>query len=256
MNFKELKKNGWNNVKKNIGGMVGVTTVYLLMYAVFTLGILGKGVGIIGAYLTPALAIVYILCLKMLKDFKGKGVPKYRYVDISLAQIWNSIKYTLWIALFSLPMVILIFIALIPLIFKILNSVYMGDPYYLLNDFSFSINLLIIVYIVGIVYCIILNLMFSLTPYIIMERKNHDTVRDLMTEAHKLIKGHMWNYFLFKLSFILWYILGIITLGIGFLWITPYIEMCKIEYYYKLKEIKGNKCKVVEDDFIVDVTKE
>lgn len=58
---------------------------------------------------------------------------------------------------------------------------------------------------------------------------------DAIDKSKKMMDGYKWKYFLLSLSFIGWGILGIITLGIGFLWITPYMRITQARFYEDLK---------------------
>lgn len=57
---------------------------------------------------------------------------------------------------------------------------------------------------------------------------------EAITNSRQLMNGHKWEYFLLNLTFIGWVILGCLSLGIGFLWISPYIQVTKAKYYRKL----------------------
>ena len=57
---------------------------------------------------------------------------------------------------------------------------------------------------------------------------------EAITKSRQLMNGHKWEYFLLNLTFIGWVILGCLSLGIGFLWISPYIQVTKAKYYRKL----------------------
>lgn len=59
-----------------------------------------------------------------------------------------------------------------------------------------------------------------------------------VTASRKMMKGHKMELFVLDLSFILWYILGALTLGIGYLWISPYINTTKAAFYKKLAEME------------------
>lgn len=56
-----------------------------------------------------------------------------------------------------------------------------------------------------------------------------------------MMEGHKMDYFLLILSFIGWYILGIVSFGIGFLWINPYITRALVIFYEDLKSEYENK---------------
>lgn len=59
---------------------------------------------------------------------------------------------------------------------------------------------------------------------------------DCITASRQLMKGHKTELFILDLSFIPWHLLGMLTLGIGYLWITPYINTTKAAFYKKLAE--------------------
>lgn len=57
---------------------------------------------------------------------------------------------------------------------------------------------------------------------------------DTITASRRLMDGHKGQLFLLDLSFIGWHLLAIATLGIGYLWLTPYIEATKAAFYDNL----------------------
>lgn len=57
---------------------------------------------------------------------------------------------------------------------------------------------------------------------------------EAITESKIRMKGYKWKYFLLNLSFIGWAFIAIFTLGIGFLWLTPYISTANATFYNEL----------------------
>jgi uncharacterized membrane protein len=57
---------------------------------------------------------------------------------------------------------------------------------------------------------------------------------EAITESKTRMKGYKWKYFLLNLSFIGWAFIAIFTLGIGFLWLTPYISTANATFYNEL----------------------
>ncbi|ALR99944.1 molybdenum ABC transporter substrate-binding protein [Enterococcus silesiacus] len=55
-----------------------------------------------------------------------------------------------------------------------------------------------------------------------------------ITRSRQLMKGYKGQLFLLDLSFIGWHILALLTLGIGYLWLTPYITATKAAFYENL----------------------
>ena len=58
-----------------------------------------------------------------------------------------------------------------------------------------------------------------------------------LKESRRLLKKYRLNYLMFKLSFIGWRLLSILTLGILNIWLIPYIKTSYALYYEKLKKI-------------------
>ena len=59
---------------------------------------------------------------------------------------------------------------------------------------------------------------------------------DCLTESESMMKGHKWELFKLDLSFLGWYILGALCLGVGALFVIPYHELARTNFYRQLKE--------------------
>jgi uncharacterized membrane protein len=55
------------------------------------------------------------------------------------------------------------------------------------------------------------------------------------------MNGYKMKFFLLRLSFLGWYIVGILTLGIGMLWVKPYVMTASAVFYDELKAAKSVK---------------
>lgn len=65
-------------------------------------------------------------------------------------------------------------------------------------------------------------------------------VRECLRRSQRMMDGYKWKLFCLDLSFIGWALLCILTLGIGFLWPTPYINTAHAQFYLELKERDNN----------------
>lgn len=67
---------------------------------------------------------------------------------------------------------------------------------------------------------------------------------EAINESRKLMKGRKWKLFCLDLSFIGWYIVGFLCLGVGTLWVSTYHTMAKTLFFEDLlKEgVKGKEC--------------
>ena len=68
---------------------------------------------------------------------------------------------------------------------------------------------------------------YCMAPYINMNNENL-TAEECINQSMKLTDGYKMKLFLLDLSFIGWYLLGFITLGIGLLWVVPYHYIARI----------------------------
>lgn len=95
---------------------------------------------------------------------------------------------------------------------------------FLVNLFTFLWTLLLI--IPGIMKAF----SYALTPYIIMDEPKL-TARQAITRSCEIMQGRRWKLFCLSLSFIGWGILSLLTFGIGFLWLAPYMNDSVAAFY-------------------------
>lgn len=57
------------------------------------------------------------------------------------------------------------------------------------------------------------------------------TYRSFITKSKNLMKGHLWEYFVLQLSFVWWIVLEVVTIGLGSIWVNPYIDSVNAAYY-------------------------
>ena len=62
---------------------------------------------------------------------------------------------------------------------------------------------------------------------------------ECLRRSEALMYGHKMDLFMLHLSFIGWILLGILSLGIGLLWVTPWMEMAQVKFYEELKAEAG-----------------
>lgn len=82
---------------------------------------------------------------------------------------------------------------------------------------------------------IIKSYAYSQAFYIQQDQKNKDW-KYCIDKSQEMMKGHKWDLFVLDLSFIGWYIVGLLCLGIGTLFVTPYHQMARANFYLELKK--------------------
>ena len=75
---------------------------------------------------------------------------------------------------------------------------------------------------------------YAMTPYI-LEENPELSANDAIDRSRAMMKGHKFDLFYLYLSFIGWAILCILTLGIGFFWLGPYVYTAKAAFYEDVK---------------------
>lgn len=81
---------------------------------------------------------------------------------------------------------------------------------------------------------IIKKISYSQMFYLMAEDKDLDP-GDAQRESMEMMEGHKWEYFVFNLSFIPWYLLCIVTLGIAAVYVGPYYQTTFAEFHVRLK---------------------
>jgi uncharacterized membrane protein len=81
---------------------------------------------------------------------------------------------------------------------------------------------------------IIASLRYSQSYYIMIDNPEMKA-KDAINRSKEMMKDQKWKYFLLHLSFIGWYLLCIPTLGIGLLWLMPYIYATQASFYEDLR---------------------
>ena len=74
---------------------------------------------------------------------------------------------------------------------------------------------------------------YALTPYILNDNPDM-RYNAAIDKSMAMMKGHKMDLFRLDLSFIGWFILGLITCYIGFLWILPYWQTARAHFYLDL----------------------
>ena len=113
------------------------------------------------------------------------------------------------------------------------------------RDYSRSVPALLLVTVfstlLGIVTlgigAIVLSYAYIMVPYLLRDYPELGA-REALRTSRQMMEGHKWDLFVLDLSFIAWILLGIMTAGIGLLWVAPYMDTTHAAFYEDLK----NEC--------------
>lgn len=71
--------------------------------------------------------------------------------------------------------------------------------------------------------------------YFVLAENPQMTAREALNESKKIMSGHKMELFVLYLSFILWMLLGAVTLGIAYIYIAPYMYATITNFYQEIK---------------------
>jgi hypothetical protein len=90
-------------------------------------------------------------------------------------------------------------------------------------------------YLLLIIPGIIKSYAYSLVPYILADNPNIGYRRAVQL-SNQMTRGHKFRIFVLDLSFIGWFLLGLLALFVGYLFVLPYYNATKAELYLTLRK--------------------
>jgi len=195
-----------------------------------------------------AVPIEFGLYISYMKIFKNEEVD---YTDFlkdgfkNFGKVWGIVGNTL---LKMWPILLAYFVSLIIFVISVIVVVIGATT----SETSFAIFGIVVMVLsviglyVSMIWMIIRGLLYSLAYYVAIDNPEI-TTKQAVEESEKMMKGNRGKLFLLNLSFIGWGILAIITIGIGSLWLLPYMIFSEIIFYQMLKS-KTEKVEVITEN--------
>ena len=88
---------------------------------------------------------------------------------------------------------------------------------------------------------------YAMAPYVLAEHPEL-TARQCLRYSKQMMRGHKFQLFVLELSFILWDLLVLVTLGIMAIWVGPYKQATKVNFYHNIKPAELRTDKFVARD--------
>lgn len=208
------------NLKGKWGKAVGIAILYSIL------------LGIIGMFevinIIIEIPIVFGLAMSYLKIFKGEDVEATDFLDDGFKNFKRS-----WAVKFRviLKVIVPIILMAISLLFILICSIA------IIRTKSAGGNLVIMLGLISLVAffaCTIWATMksyyYELAQFIAIENLEM-TAKEAVQRSEELMKNRRGKLFCLQLSFIGWWILAILSLGIGLFWLIPYIQCSRVSFY-------------------------
>ena len=223
--------------REKLAGKWGKAALSTLVYAIITV-IISSVLGAFAEkqFLNMILSIVSIVITVpmtfgfLLTMFKLNDDEEISYIGFLTDGFSNFKKVwavTLQTALKLLIPIILFILSLILFSFATISSV-TGGP-------GFIAVLGVILYIAALIYLIVKSISYTLGLYILYDNPEM-SAKDIVETSAKLMQGNIGTYIGLYLSFIGWAFLAAFTLGIGFLWLIPYMQVSQVNFYRNLSD--------------------
>lgn len=106
--------------------------------------------------------------------------------------------------------------------------------------------------VIGLVIAVIIHLTLYFVYYLILDYPDA-TVKELLQYCADMMKGHRIKLFYLYASFLPMYALGILSLGIGLLFVEPYVNVTLAQFYLDVffVEASTDQNEITEDDMNV-----
>lgn len=75
---------------------------------------------------------------------------------------------------------------------------------------------------------------YAMAMYLRIDHPEY-TALQAITESRRMMNGHKGDLFVLDLSFIGWYIVGSLCLGVGTLWVAPYHQLARTLFFESIK---------------------
>jgi uncharacterized membrane protein len=190
------------------------------------------------------------------------------------AQSWDMLKTSYWMVLVVTIIVGAVLSSSVALVGLILSGpVFVGQSTYLLDlwrtknkgdsldvlieGFRKNVSNNVVAFILRTVFVFLWSLLFvipgiikalaySQTFYVLADNPDMSAT-EAIDKSRELMRGHKLRLFWLNLSFIGWYLLGALALGVGTVFVIPYHQMTLANFYLELTGTKKPKATLLDD---------
>ena len=89
------------------------------------------------------------------------------------------------------------------------------------------------------------GLRYSMVWFVVADEPDL-SARQALDRSKALTKGHLGDLFVLVVSFFWWFLFGLVTLGIGFLWVVPYVQTSLALFYEGLRAAETHRSSIGE----------
>lgn len=242
----EIRKDAREALRGKWGKAFCIILVYLVLSFIigFVESLVGKGTVLYTiidlAYLVISIPLSFGLVISFMKLKRDEKVSCFDFFKDGFSRFGKS--WGIWFQTFiRLLLPIICFVLIIILMAGLTIFAKASNGTAVANPMSPVISLIsVVLYIATIVYVVSRALLYAIAYNIGYDNPELSS-KACVLKSEALMKGNRGNYFLLELSFIGWAILACFTLGIGFLWLLPYMQVATVCFYERVAKPEVKK---------------
>lgn len=246
----EIRKEAREALNGKWGKAVCIILAYLALSFVvgFVEGLVGEGTTLYYiidlAYLVISIPLSFGLIISFMKLKRGEEVKAFDFFKDGFSRFGKS--WGIWFHTFVRLLLPIVCLFLIVMVMAFLSGFFAGFGN--INLSTVLTILTVVTYIATIVYIVSRALLYAIAYNIGYDNPELSS-KACVLKSEALMKGNRGSYFLLELSFIGWAILACLTLGIGMLWLLPYMQVAVVCFYEKVAK---SEVKKVEEEVKIE----
>lgn len=228
------------NARKALTGKWGKAALLTLVYAiiVFVINFVCRLIPVIGGLIlfvisTP-ISYGFLVSFMKLKRDEEVGYTDFLTSGFSsFSKVWSVFGNIILKMILPICLLVIFIILLVVSLGGSIASAVIAESSNGVAGFGFLGFVSFIGYIASLIYVVVKGFLYSLSYYVLNDNPNM-TGKEVVETSEKLMRGNRWRFFWLSLTFIGWSILAGFTLGIGMLWLMPYIMVSFVCFYEDL----------------------
>lgn len=217
-------------------GLISFLIQVILEYSEDSEGLLYNIVSITQFIITVPISYGIIIAFMKLK--RGEEVETFDFLKLGFSNFKKSwsIAWNRFLVMI-VPALIIFAIVFALSFYSVVSSGLMSTSYSVKYASTNNLAILIIA-LIAIIACLVWSMVkrysVELAEYISYDEPEISG-KEAVKKSQEMMQGNKGNLFVLEISFIGWSILAVLTFGIGFLWLAPYIQVSKTCFYEELK---------------------
>lgn len=186
--------------------------------------------------------LAFGIIIAFMKLYNDEEVKAFDFLSLAFSNFAKSWKISLHILVKMIVPVILVIISYVLITVGSVGTIGAASiaASVAMNSFGTVAIIGFILLIVSAIWVTTKSYYYQIAYFVAVDNSDL-TAKEAVEKSKELMTGNRAKLFWLELSFIGWAILAAITLGIGYLWLAPYIQFATIAFY---KFVSGNNSNV------------